>query len=80
MKTINISYFKAHLSQELNKVRNGGKITIKDRNTPVADVIPHTTEPILPVRLPLREFSLKSLSFTVQKDPVAVLMDERGTR
>ena len=80
MKTMNISYFKAHLSQELNAVRNGEIIVIKDRNTPVADVVPHTAMPPLPVRLPLRKLSLRSLSFTVRKDPVAVLMEERGNR
>ena len=80
VKTMNISYFKAHLSQSLSAVRNGEKIIIQDRNTPVADVVPHTAEPALPVRLPLRKLSLRSLSFTVEKDPVAVLMEERGNR
>jgi len=80
MKTLNISYFKAHMSQELRAVRNGEKLVIKDRNTPIADVVPHTGEPVLPVRLPLRKLSHRFLSFKVQKDPVAVLMEERGNR
>ena len=77
MKTINISYFKAHISQELRAVRNGEKLIIKDRDTPVADVVPHTQEPILTVSSPTKKLHFRSLGFKVQKDPLYILMEDR---
>ncbi len=41
VNTSNISYFKAHLSQELRAVRNGERIIILDRDIPVAEVMPY---------------------------------------
>ena len=77
MKTINISYFKAHISQELRAVRNGEKLIIKDRDIPVADVVPHNEEPVLTVRSPIKKLFFKSLGFSVQKDPLSILMEDR---
>jgi antitoxin (DNA-binding transcriptional repressor) of toxin-antitoxin stability system len=80
MKTMNISYFKAHISQELRAVRNGETLIIKDRDIPVADVVPHTEEPVLTVRSPTKKLSFQTLSFNVQKDPLSFLREDRGKR
>ncbi len=39
MKTMTISYFKAHISEQLRRVRKGARIVISDRDTPVAEVV-----------------------------------------
>ena len=38
---VKIADFKAHLSEHLRAVRSGGEIVIKDRETPVARVVPY---------------------------------------
>jgi prevent-host-death family protein len=40
MKTINIAQLKNKLSAYLNHVRRGGQLLIKDRNLPVAKIVP----------------------------------------
>lgn len=40
MKTANVSYFRTHLSKLLDAVRNGETIEIRDRNTPIARLVP----------------------------------------
>lgn len=80
MKTRNISYFKTHISQELKSVRSGESIIIVDRDIPVAEVTPFSEKPALPVRLPVKKLSFRNLSFTVIKDPLEMLMEERGNR
>jgi len=39
--TITISFFKAHISEQLRKVRKGARIIISDRDTPIAEVVPY---------------------------------------
>ena len=80
MKTTNISYFKAHISQELRSVRSGEHIIIMDRDIPVAEVTPYAEKPNLPVRLPKKKMTFRSLGFTVEKDPLEILMEDRGKR
>ncbi len=80
MKTCNISYFKAHISRELREVRTGEHIVILDRDIPVADVVPHRREAVLPVRSPTAELAIRRLDIRVKKDPLAVLQEERGKR
>ncbi len=43
VKTMTISYFKAHLSEVLRRVRKGARIVISDRETPAAEVVPFET-------------------------------------
>jgi antitoxin (DNA-binding transcriptional repressor) of toxin-antitoxin stability system len=53
VKTMTISYFKAHISEELRKVRKGARIVISDRDNPIAEVVPYRIEPAaLAVRQP----------------------------
>ncbi|MBO0797945.1 MAG: type II toxin-antitoxin system prevent-host-death family antitoxin [Blastocatellia bacterium] len=40
MQTVNIADLKANLSAYLDIVRNGGELIIKDRNRPIARMIP----------------------------------------
>ena len=81
MKTTNISQFKAHISQELRAVRAGERIVIMDRDIPVAEVVPYrATAPELTVRLPVGELAFRDLKIRVERDPVELLMEERGKR
>ncbi len=40
---VKIAEFKSRLSEHLRSVRHGAEILIKDRETPVARVIPHSS-------------------------------------
>jgi antitoxin (DNA-binding transcriptional repressor) of toxin-antitoxin stability system len=40
MKAVNIAHLKSHLSQHLREVRAGRILTVLDRNTPVARLVP----------------------------------------
>lgn len=44
MKSVNIADLKNNLSRYLNDVRQGEEILIKDRNTPVARIMPFAAE------------------------------------
>ena len=54
-KRVKIGDFKAHLSEYLRSVRRGEKITVCDRDTPVARVIPVEKPNDLIVREPTRD-------------------------
>ncbi len=54
MKTMTISYFKAHISEQLRRVRKGARIVISDRDTPIAEVVPYKPQASsLVIRAPL---------------------------
>lgn len=40
MRSVNIAALKNHLSSYLNQVREGEEILIKDRNVPIARIVP----------------------------------------
>lgn len=40
MKSVRIAELKSRLSEYLRAVRNGATVTVLDRNTPVAKIIP----------------------------------------
>jgi prevent-host-death family protein len=40
MRSVNIAELKNHLSSYLNEVRGGGEILIRDRNLPIAKIVP----------------------------------------
>lgn len=40
MRSVNIADLKNNLSQYLNEVRSGGEVLIKDRNRPIARIVP----------------------------------------
>jgi prevent-host-death family protein len=82
MKTMTISYFKAHISEQLRKVRKGARIVISDRDTPIAEVVPYRPESTSPdVRGPLvTPFVAPPSSFKIDHDPVEYLLEDRGRR
>lgn len=40
MRAVNIADLKNNLSRYLNEVRRGGEVVVKDRNNPIARIIP----------------------------------------
>lgn len=40
MRSVNIADLKNNLSRYLNEVRRGGEVVIKDRNNPIARIVP----------------------------------------
>ena len=46
MKTVQISELKNHLSAHLRDVRNGEEILVRDRDLPVAKIIPYVPDSI----------------------------------
>lgn len=44
MKTVNIGALKNNLSSYLREVRNGEEVVVKDRNKPIARIVPIRTE------------------------------------
>jgi antitoxin (DNA-binding transcriptional repressor) of toxin-antitoxin stability system len=83
MKTIRIADLKAHLSQHLRSVRQGGSLTVLDRDTPIACLVPYLprTE-MLTIRRPsasspgLHEVPLPP-PLPGRIDVVAILLEER---
>lgn len=45
MESVGIADLKAHLSEHLRKVRSGNALTVVDRGTPVAQIIPFSPGP-----------------------------------
>jgi len=52
MKTVRIAELKARLSEYLREVRRGQTLTILDRETPVARLVPYEAAPALVIRRP----------------------------
>ena len=82
VKTITISYLKAHLSEELRKVRRGARLLISDRSTPIAEVVPYRPEPAaLKIRAPrMVPFKAPKSTLRIEHDPVEYLLEDRGAR
>lgn len=54
MKAVRIAELKARLSEYLRAVRRGQALTVLDRQTPIARIVPYTSEALLlTVRRPL---------------------------
>lgn len=84
---VGIAHLKARLSEHLRRVRRGESVTVMDRNTPVARLVPFTSTDRLvlrprragapaPADVPLPP----PLALDQGVDVVAVLLDERGAR
>jgi prevent-host-death family protein len=55
-KTVKVAELKARLSAYLRGARRGHPVTVCDRDTPIARLVPYTAEgEPLPVRLPIRK-------------------------
>ena len=60
MSNVRIADLKARLSEHLRSVRNGSTLTVLDRDTPVARIVPYSAQPleIRRARRPLRDLKL----------------------
>ena len=81
MKTVGIADLKARLSEHLKSVRKGRTLTVLDRDTPVAQIIPFTAEPIEVRRATRRPQDLRvPPPPSKPTDSVTVLLDDRRRR
>jgi antitoxin (DNA-binding transcriptional repressor) of toxin-antitoxin stability system len=81
MSKIGIADLKAHLSQHLRTVRGGRTLTILDRDTPVARIVPYNTEGPLEIRRATRRPSdLQLPAASGVTDSLSVLLQDRATR
>ena len=82
MSKVGIADLKAHLSQHLRRVRGGRTITIVDRDTPVAQIVPYGVERALETRRATRKPGELRLPPPLAKAPdsLAVLLEDRALR
>jgi antitoxin (DNA-binding transcriptional repressor) of toxin-antitoxin stability system len=82
MSKVGIADLKAHLSQHLRRVRGGRTLTILDRDTPIARIVPVDPETPLEVRRATREVSglQPSPPCPTPTDSLSVLLRDRATR
>jgi prevent-host-death family protein len=83
-KGIGVADLKAHLSEHLRAVRRGRTITVLDRDTPIARIVPYVAAAIdvrSSSRRP-REVKRRALPSPphTATDSLAVLLDDRGRR
>ena len=81
MSDVGIAELKAHLSEHLRSVRNGRSLTVLDRNTPIARIVPYAAPPleIRKATRRLRDLTLPSKP-PKRTDSVAVLVEDRRRR
>jgi antitoxin (DNA-binding transcriptional repressor) of toxin-antitoxin stability system len=81
MSDVRIADLKARLSEHLRVVRNGGTLTVLDRDTPVARIVPFSAQP-LEIRKAKRRFRDLKLPPKPSKrtDSVALLLEDRRRR
>jgi prevent-host-death family protein len=81
MRKIGIAELKARLSEHLRSVRNGGTVTVLDRDTPIAQIVPYAV-PAVEVRQAKRRPRDVKLPPKPSKrtDSVATLLDDRRRR
>lgn len=81
MTDVRIADLKARLSEHLRSVRNGGTLTVLDRDTPVARIIPFATQPLEMRKAQRRVRDLKLPPKPAKRtDSVAVLLEDRRRR
>ncbi|MGH9365441.1 MAG: type II toxin-antitoxin system Phd/YefM family antitoxin [Thermoanaerobaculia bacterium] len=83
MSTVRIAELKSKLSEHLRKVRRGWSVTVLDRDTPIARLVPYQNDGAsLQVRAPapgapkLHRVPLPP-PLRVKRDVVALLIEER---
>ena len=81
MSDVRIAELKARLSEHLRTVRNGGTLTVRDRDTPIARIVPYAAQSleIRKAKRRLRDLKLppKPLKRT---DSVALIVEDRRRR
>ena len=85
MKAVKIADLKSHLSEHLRKVRAGATLTVLDRRTPVARLVPIDSGDDVTISLPDEEappvgrIKMPPAS-KVRTDAVALLLRDRRNR
>jgi prevent-host-death family protein len=81
MKSVGIADLKARLSEHLKFVRKGRTLTVLDRNTPVARIIPYAPDPVEVRRATRRLRDLQPPPApSTPTDSLSVLLDDRRRR
>ena len=82
MSKVGIADLKAHLSEHLRKVRGGRTITVVDRDTPVAQIVPYDVAAALEIRRANRKPRDLRLPARLAKptNSLAVLLQDRASR
>jgi prevent-host-death family protein len=81
MKTVGIAALKSRLSEHLRSVRTGRSLTVLDRTTPVARIVPYEAESLEIQRATRRLRDLTAPPAPkAATDSVAVLLDDRRRR
>ena len=82
MSRVRIADLKANLSRHLRSVRNGSAITVVDRDTPVARIVPYDGGGALEVRRAVRKPSDVRVSPPASHptDSLSALLDDRDSR
>lgn len=81
MSEVRIADLKARLSEYLRSVRNGGTVTVLDRDTPVARIVPYATQPLelRKAKRRLRDLRLPPKP-PKRTDSVTLLLEDRRRR
>jgi len=82
MSKVRIAELKARLSQHLRKVRRGHTLTVLDRDTPIAQIVPYPSETPLQLRRATRkprDLRLPPPPST-PTDSLTVLLQDRASR
>ncbi len=79
---VGIADLKAHLSSHLRKVRAGHTLTVIDRETPIARLVPYESEGPLKVRKAVRRPAAVRVAPPTLKETnsLAVLLEDRAAR
>lgn len=81
MSDVGIADLKARLSEHLRSVRNGGTLTVLDRDTPIARIVPYAAQPLEIRRAKRRVGELKLPPKPSKRtDSLAILLDDRRRR
>ena len=81
MRKVRIAELKARLSEHLRSVRNGDTLTVLDRESPIARIVPYAPQPleIRKAKKHLRDLKLPAKP-AKRTDSVALLIQDRGRR
>jgi prevent-host-death family protein len=81
MSKVGIAELKARLSEHLRSVRNGGTLTVLDRDTPIARIVPYAAPPLEIRKATRRLRDLRLPAKPVKRtDSVAILIEDRRRR
>ena len=81
MSDVRIAELKAHLSEHLRSVRNGETVTVLDRDTPIARIVPYGSRPLEIRRAKRRLRDLRLPPKPAKRtDSVSLLIADRRSR